>query len=318
MRQKTSGVAKTIWLLSTALVVSAVGCGGTSVASNSNGTPPNDPGAVPVAESGSTAGESSARIAPSEEVLSVLSVEHQVDVSTEADGVVMALYKDEGSLVKSGDVLGQIDDRTLKLELVKAEDDLKVAQSNVKYKEAELKAKTAAFERQKQLRQLGLSSQADLEAAEFGAKAAEYDLRGWEAQVESSQAEMSRIKLLIDKTQIRSPFAGVVARRYVREGQTVSKNDKCFRVSQLQPLQVQFQVSEVSGRRPELNSNIEVFLVEDPTQPISARIIKISPTVDPTSDSYNVTAQLKDSQAGKLRPGMAVRVAWPGVDRAKH
>lgn len=318
MREKKLGLATSFWMLSTAIAFAAAACGGSSVASNSIGAPPNDPGGAPIAESRPAASESSVRVAPSEEILSVLSVEHQVDVSTETEGAVIALYKDEGSLVKAGDVLGQIDDRTLKLELIKAEDDLKVAQNNVKYKEAELKAKTAAFERQKQLRQLGLSSEADLEAAEFGAKAAEYDLRGWEAQVESSQAEMSRIKLLIDKTQIRSPFAGVVARRYVREGQMVAKNDKCFRVSQLQPLLVQFQVSEASGHRPELNNNLEVFLVEDPAQPILARIIKISPTVDPTSDSYNVTAQLKDSQVGNLRPGMAVRVAWPGVERAKH
>jgi membrane fusion protein, multidrug efflux system len=317
MKEKKIGPATSFWMLSTAVAIGAAACGGSSVASNPIGASPNDP-ETPIAESRSVASEGSVRAAPGEEILSVLSVEHQVDVSTEMDGAVVALYKDEGSVVKAGDVLGQIDDRTLRLELIKAEDDLKVAQNNVKYKEAELKAKTAAFERQKQLRQLGLSSQADLEAAEFGAKAAEYDLRGWEAQVESSQAEMSRIKLLIDKTQVRSPFAGVVARRYVREGQMVAKNDKCFRVSQLQPLLVQFQVSEVSGHRPELNNNLQVFLVEDPTQPILARIIKISPTVDPTSDSYNVTAQLKDSQAGKLRPGMAVRVVWPGIERAKH
>jgi macrolide-specific efflux system membrane fusion protein len=229
---------------------------------------------------------------------------------------VMSITRDEGSAVKAGDILGQLDDRTLKLELVKARDDLQVSQNNVQYKQAEMKSKRATLERQKQLRQLGLSSQADLEAADFAAKGAEFDLHGWEAQAEASQAEIDRIALMIDKTRLRAPFAGVVARRYIREGQTVAKNDRCFRVSQLAPLQVQFQVSEISGRRPELGGVVEVSLLENPSRPLTARIVKIGPTVDPASDSYNVTAQLRETKASILRPGMAVRVLWPAAGHA--
>ena len=289
-----------------ALALSAVACGDSSVASNST-----DPSSNPPASHGSVAqpfSDSLSHLPASPEILSVLSVEHQVDLSTEFDGTIMSISKDEGSLVKAGDILGQLDDRTLKLEFIKAQDDLKVAQNNVKYKEAELKAKSAAFDRQRLLRQMGLSSQADLEAADFGAKAAEYDLHGWEAQAEASQAEMSRINLLIDKTHLRAPFSGVVARRYVREGQTVAKGDRCFRVSQLSPLLVQFQVPESAGHRPEIGNPVNVVLLDDPNLSLAARISKISPTVDPASDSYNVTAQLKDSSSSSLRPGMAVRV----------
>ena len=289
-----------------ALALSATACGDSSVASNST-----DPSSTPPTSHGSVAQPSSdslSHLPADPEILSVLSVEHQVDLSTEFDGTIMSISKDEGSLVKAGDILGQLDDRTLQLEFIKAQDDLKVAQNNVKYKEAELKAKSAAFDRQRQLRQMGLSSQADLEAADFGAKAAEYDLHGWEAQAEASQAEMSRINLLIDKTRLRAPFSGVVARRYVREGQTVAKGDRCFRVSQLSPLLVQFQVPESAGRRPEIGKFVNVVLLDDPNLPVAARISKISPTIDPASDSYNVTAQLKDSSSSRLRPGMAVRV----------
>lgn len=298
-----------------ALALSATACGDSSVASNSTG-----PSSNPPTSHGSVAQPSPDSLShpPGPEIFSVLSVEHQIDLSTEFDGTIMSISKDEGSLVKAGDILGQLDDRTLKLELIKAQDDLKVAQNNVKYKEAELKAKSAAFDRQRQLRQMGLSSQADLEAADFGAKAAEYDLHGWEAQAEASQAEMSRIDLLIDKTHLRAPFSGVVARRYVREGQTVAKGDRCFRVSQLSPLLVQFQVPESPGRRPEIGNPVNVVLLDDPNLPLAARISKISPTVDPASDSYNVTAQLKDSSS-RLRPGMAVRVVLsPSESPALH
>ena len=252
------------------------------------------------------------------DVLSVLSVEHQVDLSTERDGVVVSIAKDEGSAVKAGDILGQLDDRSLQMELAKARNDLVVAENNVKFKEAELKAKSAALKRQQQLRSYGLSSEADLEAAEFEAKGAEYDMHGWQAMVESSHSEIHRIEIQLDQTRLRAPFSGVVVRRYIREGQAVAKNDKCFRVSQLSPLQVQFQVPESSAKRPQTGAPVDLSLVGDSNHSkLSARVVKVSPTVDPASDSYDVTAQLVGPGISDLRPGMAVRVVWPGTARAK-
>jgi macrolide-specific efflux system membrane fusion protein len=247
------------------------------------------------------------------EVLSVLSVEHQLDLATERDGVVVSIARDEGSEVKKGDILAQLDDRTLQIELAKAQDDLQVAQNNVKYKQSEVRAKAAGLDRQQKLNQAGLSSQADLEQADFEAKGAEYDLRGWEANAESSQEEIKRLEIELDQTRLRAPFTGAVVVRYIREGQQVAKGDKCFRVSQLAPLQVQFQVPESTERRPSRGARVELSLVSDPLRELSATVVKISPVVDPSSDSYSVTAELAAKGTSDLRPGMAVQVAWPGA-----
>lgn len=306
-------------LIAVALVIAGSGCGNSSVASGPDSASNRTPNPSP-ASSASQQAVSQAPAKPSDigDILSVLSVEHQVDVSTQRDGVIVSIASDEGSAVKAGDILGQLDDRSLQMELVKARDDLQVSQYNVKYKEAELKAKTAAHRRQQQLRELGLSSDADLEAADFQAKGADYDLRGWEALVESGQAEIHRFEIEIDQTRLRAPFSGVVVRRYVREGQGVAKEEKCFRVSQLAPLQVLFQVPESSGRPPERGAPVDLFLVADSKRLLNARVIKVSPTVDPAGDSYNVTAQLTGMGQSDLRPGMAVRVGWPGTGHPKR
>jgi membrane fusion protein, multidrug efflux system len=291
-----------------AVVVSA-GCGGSSGESNGNNLSRSAPGASnPVP--GNVPANSAPERAKTADILSVLTVEHQVDIAAQRDGVVTAISKDEGGAVKTGEVLAQLDDRTLQMELIKANDDLQVEDNNRKYKEAELKAKSAAYHRQQQLRALGLSSDADLEAAEFQEKAAEYDLRGYEALVESGHAEIKRLELEADQTRIHAPFSGVVVRRYVREGQAISKGDKCFRVSQLAPLQVQFQVPESSGKRPANGEPVELSLVEDSGRRLNAHILKVSPTIDAASDSYDVLAQLTGSNISDLRPGMAVKVNW--------
>lgn len=305
------------FFLTAAMALVAAGCGDSSAISPSHAGPTdtgNRAAVSPVAQlgPGSVLGPTA-----SHEVLSVLSVEHQVDVATERDGVVVSIAQDEGSAVKKGEVLGQLDDRTLQIETIKARDDLQVAQNNVKYKQAELKAKGAALTRQQQLRDLGLSSQADLEQAEFEARGAEYDMHGWEAMAESSQAEIHRLEIELDQTRLRAPFPGAVVVRYVREGQQVAKGDKCFRVSQLAPLEVQFQIPESSAQRPTRGAPVGLALVSDPNRAISARVMKISPVIDPASDSYSVTAELTGKGLTDLRPGMAVRVIWPDADHTR-
>lgn len=303
-----------LWPIVAALAL--IACGSGNAPGNSGG---NDAAAAatdpPAASSAaaSPAPRPDSRVPESGEILSVLSVEHQVEVAAERDGVVLAVAKDEGSPVRAGDVLAQLDDRDLQMELIKARDDLRVSQNNVQYKEAELKAKGAALRRQQELRKYGLSSEADLEQAEFEAKGAEYDLHGWQALVQSGQAAVRQIELELDQMRVHAPFSGVVVSRYVRQGDTLKKGDRCFRVSQLGPLEVRFQIPESSPQRPRRGAQVSLSLVADPSRDLSARIVKISPTIDPASDSYDVVAQVTPSRRSVLLPGMAVRVHWPAT-----
>lgn len=308
--KKTKTTKRVTLLFALALAAAMAGCGDSSAVSparpaagSASAAPsPAPPEFTPVAHAADNHG-----------ILSVLSVEHQLDVAPERDGVVVSVARDEGSEVKKGDILAQLDDRTLQIELAKAHDDLQVAQNNVKYKQSEVKAKGAALERQQKLNAAGLSSKADLEQADFEAKGTEFDLHSWEATAEGSQEEIKRLEIELDQTRVRAPFAGAVVARYVREGQQVTKGDKCFRVSQLAPLQVQFQVPESSERRPSRGSKVALALVSDPNRSLNATVVKISPVVDPSSDSYSVTAELSGKGTSDLRPGMAVQVAWPGT-----
>jgi RND family efflux transporter MFP subunit len=298
-----------IWPLAAVIGLATWGCGSVpgSSAGNDAAVAATDPPAVSPPPAASPARPDS-RLSGSSDILSVLSVEHQVDVAAERDGVVLSIAKDEGSAVGAGDVLTQLDDRDLQMELIKARDDLRVSQNNVQYKEAEMKAKGAALHRQQELRKYGLSSEAELEQAEFEAKGAEYDLHGWEALVQSGQAAVQQIELQLDQMRVRAPFSGVVVSRYVRQGDTLKKGDRCFRISQLGPLEVRFQIPE-SSPQPRRGALVSESLVAEPSNELNARIIKISPTIDPASDSYDVVAQIASRRSGLL-PGMAVRVHW--------
>jgi multidrug efflux pump subunit AcrA (membrane-fusion protein) len=62
---------------------------------------------------------------------------------------------------------------------------------------------------------------------------------------------------------------------------------------------------------------VDLSLAGDSGRTFSARVVKVSPTIDPASDSYDVTAQLVGSGISDLRPGMAVHVVWPGTSKVK-
>ncbi|MEE8201884.1 MAG: efflux RND transporter periplasmic adaptor subunit [Candidatus Acidoferrales bacterium] len=306
---------KTFWWLAGGLAILLAGtaCGGgpTEPQPSREVSPPVP---TPPRESASSSARSTS--SPDRlEILSVLSVERAVEVLARRDGPVVEILHDQGDRVSQGTVLARLDDQELLARLDRAQADLEVAQNNVKYNQAEVEARRAALRRAQEMNESGLNSEADLEEAEFRAKGAEYDLESWRAMVERTRADIRILELELEKSRIRAPFRGVVDRRYIRMGQTVSKDEKCFRLSQLAPLQVRFLVPETAPRRPRVGELINVELVN--VAPGSggvpvylARIQKVSPTVDAASGSYDVTAELTGSDLGELRPGMAVQVVW--------
>lgn len=291
-----------------AAALMAGGCSGPSEAAKPGSSSP--PGPVAAPQSNLLLPNLREGSAPME-FLSVLSVEQEVDVLAQREGVVVELACEEGSRVEKGATLARLDDRTLVAELDRARDNLQVAQENVKYNEAEVKARQAAYRRAQEMRKYGLKSDADMEEAEFRATGAQHDLESWRAVVARSQAEIRLAELEVEKTRIRAPFSGVVARRYIRLGQGALKDEKCFRLSQLAPLRVRFLVPETAALRPKTGMLVKLTLVSDPQRMVAARVQKVSPTIDPASGSYEVTAQLTAPDLHDLRPGMAVRVLWP-------
>jgi len=289
------------WGMSIAVLLAAMAAGCSSQpAPEKVAAAPAQPAAVPVPpRAASTALE----------IPAVLMVEHEVDVAAEHDGEVIELAADEGTKVAAGGLLGRLDDRQVQTQLEQARADLKISEYNVQYNEAELHANQARLERAQLMYKEGLGSKADLDTAEFMAKGSGYDLESWKANVEKHRAEVRALELELQKTRIRAPFGGVVTRRYIRQGDMLTKGARCFRVSQLSPLLVEFQVPETDARKPAMGQQVKGTLLSDPNRAFDARITRVSPVVDAASGSYDVTAALVNP-AAELKPGMAVRIVW--------
>ena len=111
------------------------------------------------------------------------------------------------------------------------------------------------------------------------------------------------LELELDKTQIRAPFSGIVARRYVRQGQQVAKGDRLFWVTAEGPLRMRFTVPEKFVGVLKVGQQLALTVSDFPGQEHKARVVELSPIVDPTSGAFDGMVEVMGAP-GSLRPGM--------------
>jgi membrane fusion protein (multidrug efflux system) len=241
-----------------------------------------------------------------------LIVEHQVDVSAQRDGVVLSISAETGARVKTGTALAQLDDRQLSANLEAARSKTRSIAADLKNWEAEAKVLEADYARAQRLWDLKLISQEQLEHAKYKAESDQWDILRVKELLNNSKDEERSLELELEKTRISAPFNGVVARRYVRAGQAVSRGERLFWVTAEWPLRLRFTLPEKFLGHLKTGHELPLTSPDLPQEEHTVRIIEISPVVDPSSGTIEVLAELV-GPAGNLRPGMtaSVRVQSP-------
>ncbi|WP_047285217.1 efflux RND transporter periplasmic adaptor subunit [Pseudomonas protegens] len=157
---------------------------------------------------------------------------HSVVIRPQVDGILTRLLVKEGQLVKTGDLLATIDDRSIRANLDQAraqlaqnQAQLQVAQINLKrYK---LLSVDDGISKQTYDQQVALVNQLNATA------------QGNQAAIDAAQVQLSY-------TQIRSPVSGRVGIRTVDEGNFLRMSDTqgLFSVTQIDPIAVEFSLPQ--------------------------------------------------------------------------
>ena len=122
-----------------------------------------------------------------------------------------------------------------------------------------------------------------------------------------AKQEERSLELELEKTRIMAPFSGVVARRYAREGQSVAKGDRLFWVTAEGPLRIRFTLPEKYVGHLKRGEELPLFSPDLPNEKRIAKVVAISPVVDPSSATIEALAELVGAN-GELRPGMTVAI----------
>jgi len=203
-----------------------------------------------------------------------LRADESVELTAEASGKITAIQFEEGERVQAGDLLVQINDAELQAERKRLEHQLQLASDRA--------------ERQKRL------------LAEGGVSQEEYDTTVNEVEV--LRAELEGVEAQIAKTEVRAPFSGVVGLRSVSEGAYVTPQTQITTLKRLNPIKVDFSVSEQYTARVSAGQPIS-FTVRGVEQTIPGEVYATNVQVDSDTRTLQVRARA-DNPGGVLRPGM--------------
>jgi RND family efflux transporter MFP subunit len=241
-----------------------------------------------------------------------LIVEHQVDVTAQRDGTVSSVSADTGARVSAGAILAHLDDRQLTANLEAARAKTRSIEADLKNWQAEAEVLKADYVRAQRLWNEKLIAEEQLQHAKYKAESDQWDILRVREQLNTAKQEEHSLELEVEKTRIMAPFAGLVARRYVREGQSVSKGDRLFWVTAEGPLRVRFTLPEKYVGRIKKGQELPLTSPDVLAEKHVAKVAEVSPVVDPSSATIEVLAELSGPR-GALRPGMTVVLHVPSM-----
>jgi membrane fusion protein (multidrug efflux system) len=208
------------------------------------------------------------------------------DVGFQVPGRVVRVGPDEGSYVRAGTVLAEVNPTDYRFAL----------------DQAEAQAEQAARERDR-LRTLvaaGSVAPNDFDRAESGAR-------------QSGAAAGVARKRLAD-TRLVAPISGIVARRAIDPGETAAPGTPVFTVMDVATVRVRVGVPEADVGGVRVGQPATVRVPALPGETFAGRVSLVGIAADPTTRSYAVEVEVPNG-ARRLRPGMIAEATLGGAVR---
>ena len=236
-----------------------------------------------------------------------LIVEHELDVLSQREGIIASLRAGVGTRVQAGELLAQLDDRQLTADLEAARSKADGTEAEVKSWQSESKVLDTDFDRAKKLWDAQLIPLEQFEHVKFKAEEEKFEVQRVEQSLLTARATQHSLELELEKTRIRAPFAGVVGRRYVREGQQIARGDRLFWIIGDGPLRMRFTLPERFIGKLKRGQEMVLSSPDLSNQVFKSKVIEVSPVVDPSSSTFEVEVAIEGFR-GDLRPGMNASV----------
>jgi HlyD family secretion protein len=223
-----------------------------------------------------------------------------VSVGTQVSGTVIKLHTDFNQKVKQGQVLLELDDALYAAQVRQSE-------ANVRNVEAQLELARANEARMQKLFAQEYVSRLELDQALQARKSAE-------AQIAQAQAQLSKDRVNLGYTIIRSPVSGVVVARQVDVGQTVAasfQTPELFKIAQdLSKMQIHSSFAEADVGQIRVGQTANFTVDAFPTRKFKAVVyeVRLNPTIQQNVVTYDVVLNV-DNPEQILLPGMTAYVS---------
>ncbi len=218
---------------------------------------------------------------------------NQATVRSKLSAEVLRLPLREGDRVTAGQTIVEFDTAQLRNQLAERQATLEAARATLAQNER-TRATNAQLVKQ------NFISQNAFETADDA-------FRAQTAAVRAAEAQLAQTQLLLADAVVRSPIAGLVAKRHVQPGEKVGFDAPLLHIVDLGRVEVlaQAPVSDVS--RIAVGAEVTIDVEGMPGRPFKGRIDRINPTTEAGSRMIAVYVTLPNED-GRLRGGMFAKV----------
>lgn len=208
-------------------------------------------------------------------------------VRAKAAGTLLRLDVAEGSRVRQGQVLGQLDLAELQARLAER-------QALAESARAQLLQAERSHESNRHLAEQQFISPNALETSRAALETAR-------AQLQAARAQTETVRIALREAALLAPISGIVAKRQVLPGEKVSAEQALLTLVDLRRLEMSGAVAahEVGRLRPGQAVSLQI---EGDDRPVSGRLARIAPAVDAGSRSIGVAVEI-DNPDERLRAG---------------
>jgi membrane fusion protein (multidrug efflux system) len=183
----------------------------------------------------------------------------------------------EGLAVRKDDLLVELDSAEINAEKAKAEAALLSSDANIKLCEISLGKANSDLKRSRSLYKSGAISLAQYEQAEKDFSNMTIQKQMADIQVQSSKAQLELIEAQTQFRRIYSPDDGVIAKKWVSEGDVVQPGQVLYSIYNLKKVTVLANMEETSIRKVRIGQAAEVAIDAYPGRKYSGKVISIFP-----------------------------------------
>lgn len=214
-------------------------------------------------------------------------------LSFEISGQLKAVNLEVGQKVQLGDLLAEIDPRSLQTQVEQAN-------AAVQQAEAQLANAQADFQRKEELLKRGVTTQAAFDQSKTAVLTTK-------AQLDQAQRQLDLASHNLARSKLAAPFAGTIARVDVKSFAQVTAGQPILTLYSDERFEMSFLASSGTFRNLTVGQRVEVKVADMPDIKLEGEIEELGSKAEQVS-AFPVVTRLKNNVPG-LNPGMSVEVA---------
>lgn len=245
-----------------------------------------------------------------------VTAQRKAAVSTKATGRLEFLGVQEGSVVKSGDVLARIENKDVSATLDQAQASLRASIANVEQGMAELRDAESSLHRSEDLALKNFISPATLDTAKARFDKARAAVASLNGAIGVAEANVRAANVSVEQTLIRAPFDGVVLTKNANVGDIITpfssaadSKGAVVNMADMSTLEVEADVSEISIAKISVGQPVEIQLDAFPDVRMIGTVSRTVPTVDRSKATLLVKISFTERDK-RVLPDMSAKVSF--------